>query len=90
MELNDDIFDSFFACIGAVKEAKVTCKTWVPTFVLYTNLNDHVLLGFWCQDGLPGMAGSSEWTGEGGHPFGIIKVGKYDIYQLVMGSIVAE
>ena len=26
MELNDDIFDSFFACIGAVKEAKVTCK----------------------------------------------------------------
>ena len=27
MELNDDIFDSFFACIGAVKEAKVACKT---------------------------------------------------------------
>ena len=23
MDLNDDIFDSFFACIGAVKEAKV-------------------------------------------------------------------
>ena len=27
MELNDDFFDSFFACIGAVKEAKVACKT---------------------------------------------------------------
>ena len=27
MEWNDDIFDSFFACIGAVKEAKVACRT---------------------------------------------------------------
>ena len=57
MDLDDEIFESFFACVGSVKEAKVCVQLkWFST----TQRQSKVLSGFWDEDELLWVAGSSE------------------------------